>query len=283
MPELPEVETIRRILTNGSPDSPSLPGRRINAVSLFNPGSLADPAPDVFTSFLIGRKIETLGRRSKFLLIGLDEGTLLFHLRMSGNLFVEPELSSEYDSPPPRPHDRLHVHLDNQSRLVFNDTRKFGRFWLAANPASVLSKLGPEPFDPALTEEQFFRRLRKHKRQLKPLLMDQSFLAGLGNIYTDEALFRAGLHPLTLSNRVTASQARLLLKSIRETLQAGIDHNGSSIDWVYGGGNFQNYFNVYQQSGKPCPQCGQPIERIVVGQRGTHFCPLCQPYLREET
>jgi formamidopyrimidine-DNA glycosylase len=112
---------------------------------------------------------------------------------------------------------------------------------------------------------------------LKPLLLDQTFLAGLGNIYADESLHRAGLHPLTLSQSVTLEQAEALWQGIRDALQEGICRNGASIDWVYRGGDFQNYFRAYQRTGQPCPQCGTPIEKITVGQRGTHYCPVCQP------
>jgi formamidopyrimidine-DNA glycosylase len=118
--------------------------------------------------------------------------------------------------------------------------------------------------------------MQKRKRQIKPLLLDQSFIAGMGNIYTDEALFLSRIHPLTRADQITSAQAEQLLENIRLVLKEGIIRNGASIDWVYRGGEFQNYFRVYQRTGQPCPVCGSPIERIVVGQRGTHFCPVCQ-------
>jgi formamidopyrimidine-DNA glycosylase len=177
---------------------------------------------------------------------------------------------------PLAPHDRLILTLDDEYRLSFNDTRKFGRVWLLDDPAPLFARLGPEPFLDEFTAEWLFSALQQKKRQLKPLLLDQSFLAGLGNIYTDEALHRARLHPLTMSGSVNAMQAFRLWESIRNVLQDGIEHNGSSIDWVYRGGGFQNYFRVYDRAGEACTTCGTPIERIVVGQRGTHFCPSCQ-------
>jgi formamidopyrimidine-DNA glycosylase len=149
--------------------------------------------------------------------------------------------------------------------------------WLVDEVDRVVGMLGPEPLDESLTVEILFDRLHATRRQLKPLLLDQTFVAGLGNIYVDEALNLAKLHPLTPANCVNSAQAARLLESIRTVLRDGIARNGASIDWVYRGGEFQNYFRVYQRTGEPCPECGTPIARITVGQRGTHFCPLCQP------
>jgi formamidopyrimidine-DNA glycosylase len=164
--------------------------------------------------------------------------------------------------------------------MVFNDTRKFGRVWLLEDPEEVLGLLGPEPLGESLTSSIFYGMLHCRRRQLKPLLLDQTFLAGLGNIYTDEALHHARLHPLALSDRLSIEQADRLLYSIRNVLQEGIRRQGASIDWVYRGGDFQNYFRVYQRTGEPCPECGTAILRLVIGQRGTHFCPDCQPLER---
>ena len=195
---------------------------------------------------------------------------MLIHLRMSGDLRVE-EVASQ-----PQPHDRMAILFEDGAGLFFNDTRKFGRVWLLTDPQPILGKLGPEPLDEAFTAREFHTRLACRKRQLKPLLLDQTFLAGLGNIYTDEALFLAKLHPLSSSNALSQDQATRLLGSIREVLNEGILHNGASIDWVYRGGEFQNHFRVYQRTGEPCLVCGTPIERILVGQRSSHFCPVCQ-------
>ena len=271
MPELPEVETIARRLRQGGPSQPPVVGRSILDARLLWPRTLAEPSPVEFCARLLGQVIEDTSRRGKFLVFHLSRDWLLFHLRMSGDLLVKPSGS------PPDTHDRLLLDLDGDIMLAFNDARKFGRVWLVDEVDRVLGALGPEPLDPAFTAQDLFDRLQHTHRQLKPLLLDQAFLAGLGNIYVDEALNLACLHPLTPSNQLTEHQASSLLKSIRAVLQDGIKRNGASIDWVYRGGDFQNYFRVYQRTGKPCPKCGTPVARIVVGQRGTHFCPHCQP------
>jgi formamidopyrimidine-DNA glycosylase len=293
MPELPEVETIARKLRQGgreptqaaspalgpasSPTAsfrggePAVVKRRILGVDLLWERTLAEPTPAEFTPRLIGQVIEDVGRRGKFLYFQLSRDWLLFHLRMSGDLLVKPAGAQ------PETHDRLILKLEGDIQLVFNDARKFGRVWLVGDVDHVVGELGPEPLDESFTGEILFDRLHATRRQLKPLLLDQTFLAGLGNIYVDEALNLAKLHPLTPANCVSNDQANRLLKSIRIVLRDGIARNGASIDWVYRGGDFQNYFRVYQRTGQPCPECGTPIARITVGQRGTHFCPSCQP------
>lgn len=271
MPELPEVESIATRLRQGSDQYPPLVGRRIRSAQVLWHRSIAHPSPETFIQKLTGQTIRAIGRRGKFLIFELNGLTLLMHLRMSGDLWIEP-----IDSPI-APHSRVCFELDIGYRLTFHDPRKFGRLWLLEDPAAVLGELGPEPFDSDLDAETFYRRLSKLHRQLKPLLLDQRFLAGLGNIYTDEALYCAGLHPLTPADRLTPAQAEHLLACIRAVLEEGIRRNGASIDWVYRGGDFQNYFRVYKRTGLPCPVCGTPIQRITVGQRGTHFCPQCQP------
>jgi formamidopyrimidine-DNA glycosylase len=270
MPELPEVETIAASLRLGSGDQPSLIGRQVLRTHLLWQRTLAQPGPDEFAPRLNGQVIRAIGRRGKFLLLSLQPDTLLVHLRMSGDLRVEPVET------PFATHHRLALDLSGGIRLAFNDPRKFGRVWLVRDPQDVLGDLGPEPLADDFTPAKLHRRLVSHHRQIKPLLLDQSFLAGIGNIYSDEALHLAGLHPLVLSDTVTDEQAERLWASIRQVLQEGIRRNGASIDWVYRGGEFQNYFRVYQRTGEPCPVCATPVERIVVGQRGTHFCPSCQ-------
>jgi formamidopyrimidine-DNA glycosylase len=173
-------------------------------------------------------------------------------------------------------HDRLVLKLSGNKSLIFNDTRKFGRVWLTANQEDVLGKLGPEPFSKEFTPQWLYTALHTRKRQLKPLLLDQTFLAGLGNIYTDEALHMAKLHPVAASDSVTAQQAEALHEAIRKVLKAGIRRNGASIDWAYRGGQFQNYFRVYDREGTACPVCGTEIQKLIVGQRATHVCPNCQ-------
>lgn len=195
---------------------------------------------------------------------------MLMHLRMSGDILVEPLTA------PIAKHHRLTLELEGDIRLAFNDTRKFGRVWLTSNPESILGSLGPEPLDESFTPLDFHQRLQKHHRQIKPLLLDQHFIAGLGNIYTDETLNLAKLHPQTRSDNVTFEQSRVLLASIRQVLYEAISRNGTSIDWVYKGGDYQRYLRVYQRDGEPCPSCGSIIQRMVVGQRGTYFCLSCQ-------
>jgi len=270
MPELPEVETIADGLRLGGQGFPSLLGLTILQAYLLWERTLAAPSPAEFLERIKGQEIEGIGRRGKFLLFQLSQDSLLVHLRMSGDMRLEPSAA------PIQPHDRLLLDLEGSLRLAFNDTRKFGRVWLTSSPQDVTGDLGPEPLDPAFTAQMLHERLSSRHRTIKPLLLDQSFLAGLGNIYTDEALFLSKLHPNTPSDNLTLLQAENLLANIRQVLQEGIHHHGASIDWVYRGGDFQNYFRVYGRKGLPCPVCGMPIERILVGQRGTHFCPNCQ-------
>lgn len=264
MPELPEVETIARSLR------PELTGRTVQSVHLLWKRTLAIPSPEHFAEQIGGREITGVERRAKYLDIQLADLHLFIHLRMSGDLSLRPQ---PYQ---PEKHDRLLLDLSDGRVLVFNDTRKFGRAWLTAHPEDVIGKLGPEPFDLAFTPQEFHARLLRHRRQVKPLLLDQSFLAGLGNIYTDEALHLSGLHPLRISDTINLDEAARLYHAIQTVLMAGIEHNGASIDWVYRGGDFQNYFRAYGREGQPCPQCGALIERLIVGQRSTHICPQCQ-------
>jgi formamidopyrimidine-DNA glycosylase len=232
--------------------------------------TLATPSVRKFKEQVKGQQILGVSRRAKFLNLQLSTFNLLVHLRMSGDLFIK-----EGNNPPEK-HDRLRLFLSGDKILIFRDTRKFGRVWLTDDPATVIGRLGPEPLSDEFTPQWLYDNLRRRHRQLKPLLLDQTFLAGLGNIYTDESLHRARLHPLAASDSVKRKQAERLHEAIRATLAEGIRRNGASIDWVYRGGEFQNYFRVYDREGKPCPVCGTEIQRLVVGQRGTHICPKCQ-------
>jgi len=277
MPELPEVETIARFLREGGRNSLPILGKTLIGGRILWPRTLETPAPAKFAARLKNQQIISINRRAKFIVIQLTVDTLLIHLRMSGDLRCEPALDTDGQAIPLQPHDRMVLEFTDHTRLAFNDPRKFGRVWLLADPQKTLGQLGPEPLDPVLTAKEFHHRLTSRRRQLKPLLLDQTFLAGLGNIYTDEALHVAKLHPLTLSDSLSPAQSETLLSAIRTVLEEGIRRNGASIDWVYRGGDFQNAFRVYQRTGLPCPACGTPIERITVGQRGTHFCPVCQP------
>lgn len=271
MPELPEVETFVRALRAGTEDTPSLIEMTVTRAEVLWPGVLAQPEVTAFKKRIVGQHLIDIGRRAKYLRFQFHRDTLLLHLRMSGDLLVQPVET------PAHKHTRLALHFDNEWKLVFNDSRKFGRVWLVSDPQEILGKLGPEPLDKAFTAEEFHQRLSKRNRHIKPLLLEQSFIAGIGNIYSDEALHLAKIHPLTPANTLSAKQTGELLAAIRHVLYAGIQNNGASIDWVYRDGEFQNHFRAYARKDEPCPECGQPIEKIVVAQRGTHICPRCQP------
>ncbi len=258
MPELPEVETVVRSL------APHLAGRRIVSADFrskfVTPGNRKKLAEQIS-----GRTIQSVRRRGKFIVMTLDEGFLSVHLGMTGRLLLDA-----------REGDYTHgVFALDRGTLIYDDPRQFGRIeW---SPKRI-AKLGPEPLEISL--EDFLARFRSRKAQVKPLLMNQSFLAGLGNIYVDEALFAAAIHPLAIAARINRARAAKLYEAIRETLTIAIEHRGSSIsDYVDAEGNrgfFQILHRVYGREGEPCMKCGAPIKKIVVGQRGTHFCPKCQ-------
>lgn len=278
MPELPEVETIVRSLRHSGRGERSVLGMTIEHAEVYWARTIQTPSSVEFIARIKGQSVGEINRRGKYLLIKLSTDYLIIHLRMSGDLHVEPIADENGKPMPPRKHDRAAIFFEQGYRLSFEDTRKFGRMWLVRNPNEVIGDLGPEPLDPSLTEEMFFQLLHANRRQLKPLLLDQTFLAGLGNIYTDEALHLAHLHPLKASDSVSAPEAAHLLAAIRSVLLMGIETNGASIDWVYRGGSFQNKLQVYGRENEPCFTCGHPVEKIIVGQRGTHFCPVCQPF-----
>jgi formamidopyrimidine-DNA glycosylase len=277
MPELPEVETITRALRDGGRGGPSIVGKQIKQAQLLWHRTLAEPDQDTFLDWMPGKTISAVSRRGKYAVINVSDRVLLIHLRMSGDLRVEKSVDEHQNALPLDKHDRAVIDFIDGYRFVFMNPRKFGRMWLLENAQKELGKLGPEPLSEAFTSDHLFQLLQSRHRQLKPLLLDQTFIAGMGNIYTDEALHLAGIHPLTLSDQLNRESSDRLWKAIREVLWMGIENNGSSIDWVYRGGSFQNTFRVYQQTGKPCPVCGHEIEKILVGQRGTHFCGKCQP------
>ena len=224
MPELPEVETIARAI------KPEIIGKRIDSADVRWARTIATPSAKQFKQKIQGQKVKDVSRRAKYLDIVLQDYHLFIHLRMSGDIIIRQGTIK------PEKHDRLLLNLSNGKYLAFNDTRKFGRAWLTDDTESVLGKLGPEPLEKGFTPQWLYENLQKRNRQLKPLLLDQSFLAGLGNIYTDECLHMARLHPLASSNSVTQKQARALHESIRSVLKEGIRRNGASMDWVYRGG-----------------------------------------------
>ena len=275
MPELPEVETYVREL------EPLLAGRRILAAEVRWPRTIAGPSPEEFVARIAGQRFATFGRRAKYMLLGLNEGdTLIVHLRMTGHMYVKDMAAA------PDAHTHVLFDLDDGRRLHFQDPRKFGRMWLTAQPEMVLRKLGPEPLSDAFSGEELAGKLAGRKAAIKALLLDQALAAGVGNIYADEALFRAGLHPLRPGGSLTSGEVERLRLAVATVLADGIAAAGSSL----GGSSLQNYsrpggqtgsfqeeHRVFRRTGQPCLTCGAPIERIVVGQRSTHFCPNCQP------
>lgn len=265
MPELPEVETILRAL------KPRVVGRRVLRFEATWPRQIL-PSLDQVRARLVGRAVRSAGRRGKQLVFSLDDGThLLVHLRMSGRF--EWRQPGESD---PR-HVRAELVLDDGETLLFCDARKFGRLRHVDDLEAATASLGPEPLEDGFTVELLAERLAPRHRLLKPLLLDQSFVAGLGNIYTDEALFRAGLHPERLASDLTADEVGRLHEAIRNVLELGIEQCGTSLDWIYPGGHMQDYLQVYGRRGERCPRCGEWLRRIVVGQRSTHLCLRCQP------
>ena len=271
MPELPEVETVVRELRKGSEGrGRSVVGQIITGVTVKWPRHIALPSVRELKRRLRGQKIESVTRRGKYLVFNLSRDVMLIHLKMSGDLVVVNGKS------PRDKHTHTIFHFGSGYSLRFTDTRKFGKVFLVRRMEDVTGPLGPEPLERGFTTKKLGAMLAARRRALKPLLLDQTFIAGLGNIYTDEALHLAKLHPLRRSDSLKPEEVRALWRGIRRVLQTGLRHNGASIDWVYRGGGFQNYFKVYDRAGEPCFNCGTPIRRTVVGQRGTYFCPHCQ-------
>jgi formamidopyrimidine-DNA glycosylase len=272
MPELPEVETAARSLAS------QVLGRQIVAVERLDWERMVE-APDVsaFRALLPGRTILAVRRRAKWLLADLDAGwTLALHLRMSGSIIVQ---SSDE---PADHHTHLVLQLDDGRRIFFRDVRKFGRVRLldAEGLAQLDARYGGEPLEASFTPDTLRDLLRGRRTRIKPLLLDQSSIAGLGNIYTDEALWRARIHPLRSAASLTNAESDRLYEAIRSALALGLEHGGSTLRDYRNGygekGHTQEYFNVYDRKGQPCSRCGTLIERIVVAQRGTHICPTCQ-------
>lgn len=275
MPELPEVETTARIL------APELLARTVVAVhGIDYPPLIAPLPPEEFARRLAGRRITALGRRAKFLLLHLDDGAVLaVHLRMSGRLYLSPR-----EAPVER-HTHAVLELDDGRALHFRDPRKFGRMRLMdpEEYASLDRQLGPEPLSPHWDAAALMARLRRRPRaRVKALLLDQHFLAGLGNIYSDEALFRAGLHPARPAGSLSPGEVERLHKAIRAVLAEAIDANGTTLSdgiFLFGSGEagrFAERLRVYGRAGKPCPRCGRAIVRELLAGRSSHFCPYCQ-------
>lgn len=274
VPELPEVETVARDLRRAGLES-----RRIAQVGVFWPRTVAAISPRRFKRLLVGRRVQGIGRRGKYLVFELDGGLwILVHLRMTGQFRMD---ASRDDRDP---HEHIILKLDNGQDLRFRDTRKFGRWTVTDRPEAILARLGPEPLDPGFTGRCFADRLGACRRMLKPLLLDQAFIAGIGNIYADEALWEARLHPRRRSDTLSAAEALRLYRSIRNVLRRGIRHMGTTLGsgranfYSVGGrrGRNQDGLRVFRRTGCPCPRCGQAIERLLVAQRSTHVCRACQ-------
>ncbi|MGZ9792962.1 DNA-formamidopyrimidine glycosylase [Bacillus atrophaeus] len=273
MPELPEVETVRRTLTG------LVRGKTIKSVEIRWPNIIKRPAePEEFARNLIGETIQSIGRRGKFLLFHLDHFVMVSHLRMEGKYGLH-----QAEDP-----DDKHVHvvftMTDGTQLRYRDVRKFGTMHLFQPGEEMrelpLSQLGPEPDDKEFTDAYLKERLMKTNRAVKTALLDQKAVVGLGNIYVDEALFRAGIHPETKANQLSAKKIKKLHEEIKNTLQEAIDAGGSTVRSYINSqgeiGMFQLRHFVYGKKDKPCKTCGTMISKIVVGGRGTHFCAKCQ-------
>jgi formamidopyrimidine-DNA glycosylase len=232
------------------------------------------PSPEDFSRCLIDQTIEKLDRRGKYLILRLASGeALILHLRMSGSLLLDPQGETD-------PYSRAVFLLDDGARLYFRDPRKLGRMWLVKDENAVVAKLGPEPLGSGFTVEVLSERAKKRSAPIKAVLCDQTFLAGVGNMYADEALFAAGIHPLRKANSLSPKEIARLHRALCRVLKEAIDSHGASIyDWWRPDGQpgtAQFVFKVAHRGGQPCSVCATPIRRIPIRKRGTYFCPRCQ-------
>lgn len=273
MPELPEVETVVRGLRE------PLVGRTVQTMWHDWPKVLRGADPDAFNARIAGQTFRAINRRAKYILAELDHDILVVHLKMTGRLYVVPDERVE-DA------DRwvhLRLQLDNGQQLRFSDARKFGFVSLVRSIDELAPKLGPEPLLDAFTPAVLAERLRGRHKAIKALLLDQEFVAGVGNIYADESLFRAKIHPLRPADSLHEDEIMRLYAAIRESLERGIEREGASVNWYRKpdgtSGDAQNHFYVYDRESEPCLVCGTPIEKMRVAQRGTHYCPYCQPLI----
>lgn len=273
MPELPEVETIRRIL------APQLTGRVIQHVDIRNAQVIAHPEASVFAASLEGQRIDDLTRRGKFLTLRLESGDrLTLHLRMTGQLLVMPAET------PIEKHTHLIFTLSDGRQLRLIDVRRFGRVWfLRAQEADTVTgqaELGPEPTDPALTAEYLEEKLGARRSPIKEMLLDQTIVAGIGNIYSDEILFAARLHPQEKCAALSTAEWARLAEKIREVMAWAVDVSAMTAEeYLRGQGKAYRsmpYLRVYGRAGQPCPVCGTLLEKVTVGGRSSCYCPICQ-------
>ena len=277
MPELPEVETIRRHL------APHVEGRRLLGLEIVDPRWCSPLAPPELVAAVEGREVERLGRRGKYLVLELSDDVYLhLHLRMTGTLLLDPD--------PVPAHTRVRFTLPGHE-LAFVDPRRFGTGELAIGPDAheefFAARLGLEPFAPGFTAEHLRALTRRSRAPIKAFLLDQAKVAGVGNIYADEALFRARIHPLRPANRLTLSQCAVLRDAVIASLEAGIEAKGASIDDFRDPdgvqGSFQDRFQIHLREGEPCLACGRPVRKLRAAGRGTYVCEGCQRAPRAAT
>jgi len=268
MPELPEVETIKNCLLM------HIAGHQFTNVLLLWPRIVHQPSPEEFYQRIIGQTIKDIGRRGKYLLLYLDQETLILHLKMTGVLLLQNSCDEI------KPHTRAVFFLDNDTKLSFCDQRKFGAIWLVKDEREIVAKLGPEPLTNYFTPETLSDILHRHSMPIKSLLCDQNIIAGIGNMYTDETLFSSGIHPLRKSNELSREEVNRLYQAIHEALTSGIKYGGASVDTYQHPdgklGSAQSFFKVAHRRNQLCLNCGTNIERIPIRGRGTYFCPKCQ-------
>lgn len=274
MPELPEVETIRNEL------GPLVAGRRFREITVEDTSAVQKPPVEEFRRSLLGCRVEGIGRRGKFLIFKLDDGrSLIAHLRMTGNLMV---MERGRNLPEQLRTARLRVvfDFDDGSTMSFIDRRRMGRMWLVDDQQEVVGKLGPEPLSDEFTAETLQSLLARHKAPIKAVLCDQGVIAGIGNMYADEALFEARIHPLERASNLSRGQVQRLHSAIRRILSAAITNKGASVDTYFrpdgqqGAAHYE--FKVAHRLGEQCPGCGGKVERITVRGRGSYFCTRCQ-------
>ena len=267
MPELPEVETIKNDL------EPNVTGRTIKGVTLLWERTLQQPCKDDFIRLITGQKISDMERRGKYLIFNLESGfKLIMHMRMSGSLMLGK------DNHPP--HTRAVIHLDNDTEIYFNDPRKFGKMQLVKDCECVLGKLGIEPLTDEFTVKAFAGLLENRKTPIKGILLNQCLIAGIGNMYADEALFASKIHPKRPAGSLSEDEIKDLHKAIQDVLRLGIRNKGATVNNYVrpdgDSGSAQKQFKVAHCKDKPCAVCRTPLQRIRVHQRGTYFCPNCQ-------